>query len=93
MQVKVLLTLMTPRPFKKLLGYCMKRHASNKKRGPLQYSKTSGKLHPSVLAHIKYKISNLFNFAWKPEDIPVVGGTKEKVSCREVPVNSVKGSV
>ena len=77
-QVKVLLTLMTPNPFKKFLSLCLKMHA--KKGAPWRYTKSRGKIFKPGVPYLKHKSSSLVNFAWKPEtvtDIP----PKDKVSC------------
>ncbi len=59
--------------FKKLLSYCMRGQ-------PTKYTKTHGKLHSSLLENTKHKFSSLVNFAWKPEELPVLIPKKKKVS-------------
>ena len=67
-QVKVLLTLMSSRVFFRLLVYCTKRN-------PVACSghhfvKRKGKVYTTVCGKLKHRVSNLFNYAWKPEDVP-----------------------
>lgn len=71
--------MMTPKPFKKLLGFCLRRHAKGGS-GPREYKKTKGKLHLPLMTYIKHKSSSLVNFSWKPEETPtMMDSTSDKV--------------
>lgn len=76
-QVKFLLTLMSSLLFKKLkvLRCCMKTHKQN----PRRYTKTRGRLHPFGYKSFKHRVSNLVNFAWKPEKFNEGGVTRNEI--------------
>lgn len=67
-QVKVLLTLMSSKVFFRLLAFCMRKNPAE--CSGQRFVKNKGKVYTTLGDKMKHRVSNLINYAWKPEDVP-----------------------